>query len=175
MKRLYILRHAKADKPERKLTDDHGRPLHAKGVEDCPLIGHYLAKRKADFTQVLCSDALRTRQTATLVLEAFGKKIPIEYTSKIYHASLEQIISQVREIDDDCSSLLIVGHNPGFHQLAIHFAGDGKKDLLKDVIENFPPGSLAIYDLPIKSWFDLRQAEGKLIDFTYPKKLRAED
>lgn len=174
MKRIYILRHAKAGQPHKKLTSDHSRTLHPKGIKACEAIGYYLKKIRADFTQVLCSDATRTTHTAELVLKHCGKNIPIEYRHDIYLASAEELIETLRQADDTHESILLVGHNPGLHLLAMRLAEHGPEPLIHSMMEHFPTGALAVIELNCNTWWDAYKAEGTLKHFTFPKELGSE-
>jgi phosphohistidine phosphatase len=174
MKRIYILRHAKAGQPHKKLISDHGRILHPKGIKACEAIGHYLTAIKADFTQVLCSDAKRTTHTAELVLKHFGKTVPTEYRHDIYLASAEELIEVIRQTDDAHKSVLLVGHNPGLHLLAMRLTEHGNETLIHSMTENFPTGVLAVIELDSDTWWDAYKAEGTLKHFTFPRELDSE-
>ena len=73
LKKLMLLRHAKADWP-REVTSDHERPLSGRGHRDAPQAGIWMRENDAVPDFILCSSALRTRQTCTWICEELGDK-----------------------------------------------------------------------------------------------------
>ena len=69
-KTLVIMRHAEADMPWG--TGDFDRPLTRRGREQAPAAGRWLLEHGAVPEMILCSAALRTRQTCTWVADALG-------------------------------------------------------------------------------------------------------
>ena len=66
MRRLILLRHAKADPRHRGDQRDHQRTLAARGAADAPRMGHYLAAEHIGIDAALVSDSVRTQGTFTL-------------------------------------------------------------------------------------------------------------
>lgn len=172
MKRLFLLRHAKAA-PAEPGMDDAERPLMLSGVEDAAAIARYA--RKSDYLPdlILCSPSARTAQTAELVLKEL--KAQIEYRAVLYLAPAAKIIATVRAAPAGASALMIVGHNPGMEDAAALLARDkvGRKERARREVleEKFPTGALAILDFDVKRWRDVAPASGKLIDFVRPRDL----
>jgi len=118
MKRLYILRHAKAASPEN--TQDFDRPLAQQGLEDAAALGKLIAKQSYMPDNVLCSTAKRTRET----LDAFAlpASTKIAHHEKMYDASAADLLEIIQSTDDSAQSILLVGHNPAIHELALRLA-----------------------------------------------------
>lgn len=171
MKKLYILRHAKAGQTNKNIRDDHERPLTDKGIKQCQVIGEYLKGSSAKIDYVLASTSQRTTETNELTQEALGKKIKTEYISKLYLGSANDILNTVAFTDDKYKSVIVVGHNPGLHQFAVSLIKDGERSLVKNLAYNYPPGSLAVLEFDIKSWSDLGWRSGNLVDFLVTKGL----
>lgn len=170
MKRIYILRHAKAAQATRNVPDDHARPLSPKGVEACDDIGDYLKSYPHKPSQIFSSTSERTRQTIELVLARVPNAIPVEFISRLYLADEDDLLDQVREADDTLGSLMLVGHNPGLHQFCT-MLDNRTSPLSQKLQQQFPPGSLAVFEADIKQWNELRFRSGKLTDFVMPKEL----
>lgn len=61
-KTFILIRHAKSDWDD-PLLDDHDRPLNPRGHPSAPRIGKWLSAQGVIPDTVLCSSALRTRET----------------------------------------------------------------------------------------------------------------
>ncbi len=72
---MYLLRHAKSswDEPGRP---DRERPLAPRGVRDAKRVAKHLRRQGVAPELVLCSPAVRTRETLELVLPALAAKFP---------------------------------------------------------------------------------------------------
>ncbi len=119
---LFLLRHAKADRPAG--TPDHERPLNTRGCQDLQLVGEYAARQKWMPHLILASTSCRTRQTAELFVQYAGITCPIECMDELYLATVPEIFSAMATVPPEITSLLIVGHNPGFEQLVASLRKD---------------------------------------------------
>jgi phosphohistidine phosphatase len=174
MKRLYILRHAKAV-PGEPGQDDHARPLTLRGLADAEAMARYMRKNSARPDRVLVSTSARTVQTADLVLRELEMPPRADYRDALYLASPGKILSLLQSAPAKAESILLVGHNPGLEELATLLAREPvrrKERERRDVLEEkFPTGALAVLDFDIARWRDIRPGEGKLADFVRPKDL----
>ena len=68
--------------------------------------------------------------------------------------------------------IMLVGHNPGMHELAMMLAGSGDKPARKAIEDNLPTAGLAILDFAIDDWSEVAFRRGKLVRFTSPKLLK---
>jgi phosphohistidine phosphatase len=161
-KRLALLRHAKSswDDPD---LDDHDRPLNARGRRAAAQIGRYLQQRGIAPAVVLCSSAVRTRQTL-LLLQLSGDP-QVVYETELYGAGASQMLQRLRRLDDTVPSVLLIGHNPGMHDLAVALTGD------RDAIADFPTAALAELSAPIARWPDLDLGTATLERLITPKDL----
>jgi phosphohistidine phosphatase len=173
MKRLYLLRHAKAV-PADPAVDDHGRELTVRGMHDASAMARYL--RKSGFVPdlMLVSTSARTRQTADLVLRELGARA--DYRDALYLAEPGKILAMVQAMSQSgVEGVMVVGHNPGLEDLASLLAREPvrrKERARRDVLEEkFPTAALAVLDFEIEKWRDIRPGEGKLTDFVRPKDL----
>lgn len=123
-RRLVLLRHAKAEPGGR--VPDELRPLALDGRKQALRVGTALVGRGLVPGLVLCSDAVRTRQTSELVRSAFGADQPeVVVTAELYTAGVEDVLRLVRACDDSVSTVLVVGHEPVMSAVAAHLAGPG--------------------------------------------------
>lgn len=172
MKRLFLLRHAKAA-PAESGTEDFDRTLMLSGMQDAGAMARYLRKNDHAVELILCSPAARTTQTAELVLHQIPSEI--EYREALYLADAARILAAVRGAPAAVASLMVVGHNPGLETCAASLAREPvrpKERARFDALEEkFPTCALAILDFDAGRWRDVAQGSGKLVDFVRPKDL----
>lgn len=170
IKRLYLLRHSKAGQTNKKLTDDHERPLTQKGIDLCKHIADNL-KELGDLPElVVSSTSRRTKETAEHLFKHLGRELPTEFSPKLYLAGVDDIYDQVRSLEDELNNILILGHNPGLQMFCMHLAGSGSKRMYRELKNQFPPGTLVAFDLEIDSWLEVKPNAGKLVGYANPKK-----
>lgn len=163
MRRLMLLRHAEAARPEG--VGDHDRPLSSHGRKQGAEMGKYLARKTLTPDLVLVSTAKRTQETWTLVHAAAQHDIDQRNEPRLYEASPEDLIELLRQTPPAVSSLLLVGHNPGFEQLAKSLVGTGRPAALSRLQREFPTAGLAIIDFPIGDWALIKTQSGYLERF----------
>lgn len=170
MRRLMLLRHAKAV-PQGTMADEE-RPLADRGRRDMPAIAEFAASRGLRPDLALVSPSQRTRETWELLLPAYPSPPPHRFEPRLYAAGAERILYLVRETADSVRTLLLVGHNPGFEDLARHLAGAGEAEALIRLGGGMPTASLAVieFDAP---WAELEPRTGRIETFVTPKTLGA--
>ena len=128
---LLILRHASAaNEPG---TADEDRPLTPMGRTEAARVGRELSAAPPEL--VLCSTALRTRQTWQQISAELPVQPKVDFDPAIYQANADILRELVWQADDDVTSLLLIGHNPAVHELAWYL-------LKEQVPQHFPPASL---------------------------------
>ena len=142
---LLVLRHAKAATPDR--VADSERPLTAKGLERAGEVGRSLPLRP---DLVLCSPALRTRQTWDAVRDAAALDADVRFEPTVYEAILQDLLDLVVALPDEVHTVLLVGHNPGCTELVEHLSGEPVR---------MRTGSLAVLAVA-GSWVDGASAGG---------------
>lgn len=172
MRRLILLRHAKSDWPNG--TPDHERPLAERGREAAPVIGAYMAREGLAPDRVLVSSARRTQETWALVAPQLRTTPDVEREPRIYEASLAALFAVLQAQPVDCHTLLMVGHNPGFEDLAARLVDTGSVDARLAMAAKFPTGALAVIDLPVDRWEDVAPKSGRLDRFITPRALKTD-
>ena len=168
---LSLLRHAKSSWADPEL-DDHERPLAKRGGKAIPALAKFMRQEKLRPSLVLCSDAMRTRATLALLLAELGPPTPrVIYDDVLYLASPEIILAEIARVDDSDQHVLVVGHNPGLHALALELVGEGDRKTLATLAREFPTGALAVFSFEAASWKDVKSASGHLEQFTTPRRL----
>ena len=171
MLKLLLLRHAKSGWDDAALSD-HERPLSKRGAKAAPLMGRFIAKSEHRPERVLCSDAVRTRATLTLLLPELGAPPPqITYDSALYLASAPDIMAFIRAHAGDATCVMVIGHNPGMHALALALVGSGDRMAMRDMSIKYPTAALAVITFPVDSWDDVGPAAGRLDVFQTPRAL----
>lgn len=146
MKRLILMRHAKTE-PWTEGIDDHGRALTPGGHEAATLIAIGLKERGWIPTRAIISSARRTRETWKHLSAVFDD-CEMEVEDGLYLAG-ERGISEFISEADDTDTLLIVGHNPGMHDLSMRMvrkAGSANHRAAVRVASKFPTGSAAMFE-----------------------------
>lgn len=164
MLKLSLLRHAKSDWSDSRF-EDFERPLKKRGLREASLMGDiYRNLYRINPDAIVSSPAKRTLETAQLFAKEIGYPLSkIILQEKIYEASLEKLLKTLREISDQYKSVVMIGHNPGFTELA-NYIIDGT------AIDNIPTCGLVGIELDIQYWRDISEKSGSLFCFEYPKK-----
>ena len=172
-RRLMLLRHAKSswDNP---VLDDIDRPLAPRGLRDAPLMGRFMRREGLIPDRVLCSPALRARQTWELAQQALGAQPPLEVVEMLYaFGDGRPLLQAARRFGGEARTLLLVGHNEAMHELAVALAQSGEDATLQRLRKKFPTAALAVIDLPIAGWEELSGfVAGRLVRYVRPKDLR---
>jgi phosphohistidine phosphatase len=163
-RRLVVLRHAKSAWPD---VADHERPLAPRGRRDAPAVGRWLRDRGYLPDQVICSTALRTRQTWEWAAPALLAAPPVTYDERVYDASVADLLTVIREVPASVATLLLIGHNPGMQGLTLALAGGGLENALLQVELKFPTAAIAVLSLPAP-WSAATPRQARLTDFFLP-------
>ena len=122
---------------------------------------------------VLVSSARRTRQTLE-ALAPWDETPIIEPMDQLYLATQSQILNIIRGVSETVRSLMVVGHNPGMHDVAMLLAGAhamaSNALMTRQLAEGFPAGALAEFTVA-RSWRDLDEGGGRLVRFLCPRDL----
>jgi phosphohistidine phosphatase len=169
MRRLLLLRHAKTERAEAG-EHDRDRKLTKRGRNDAPIIGAYMAKHAFVPDLALVSPATRAVETWALVAPCFTKAPRMAMEDRIYNAGAAQLFEIITETGA-ANSLLMVGHNPGFHELAVYLVAAGDVNLREQLKEGLPTSGLVVIDLPIDDWSRLHPRAGRLERFVTPRLL----
>jgi len=164
---LLLLRHAKSSWVDPTLPD-HDRPLASRGRRDAKRIAKHLAALEFEPELVLCSSAVRTRETLELVRPALGNS-KVLFEDGLYGASSDELLARIRVVPDAVGSVMLIGHNPGLEQLALLLASSG--DELRRLETKFPTAALATLAVET-TWSRLAPGDAILTAYIVPKQLR---
>jgi phosphohistidine phosphatase len=140
-------------------------------------IGGWMARHPPFPDAVLVSPAVRSQQTWDIVWQAMKGAMPppkIELVSELYGADPSALLQIIHAAaTDDPRRLLLVGHNPGLHELAFALTGSGNAAARASLADNLPTSGLAVVDFDIEDWDDVSFRRGRLELFVSPKLLKA--
>jgi phosphohistidine phosphatase len=163
VKRLYLLRHAKSswDEP----LADVDRPLAPRGRKAAKRIAEHVEREGIRPDLVICSTAVRARQTLERVAPALGEP-EVTFDERLYGASEGQLLVRLREVPASVGSVLLVGHNPATAQLLALLAGSGAP-----LPAEVPTGALASLSFRADAWSELEPGGASLDAFVVPREL----
>ena len=147
MQRLILMRHGDAERPSPGL-EDFDRVLTAEGREESRSVGRALAGAGVVPDLALVSAARRTLETWRAVGESFASAA-MRQDDSLYAASSVRLAAAAREAAADADTVILVGHNPGVHQLALHLAkrGGAAREAVGPLYDRFPTASAAVFTL----------------------------
>lgn len=154
MPTLIVVRHAKAATPFG--TSDVDRPLSPRGTRDAKAAGDELRAAGVLPDRVVCSTALRARQT----LAGLGLDPPVALEPRVYGADVEDLLDVLREQVEEPGTLLLVGHNPSLHELVLSMT-DAPED-------RFPTSATAVITFD-GAWSELTPGTGRLVSIWTPR------
>jgi len=165
---LYLLRHAKAV-PQEAGGSDRDRPLEQRGRHAAQAMARWIEEQRISPDLVLCSPSLRTRQTLDLVAPAFARPPEIRIENPIYLAGARELLGRLHQVPEAVVRLMLVGHNPGFHELAITLSDVATGPLVAR-LAGFPTGALARFTIET-GWSALARHHARLTAVVLPKEL----
>jgi phosphohistidine phosphatase len=161
MKKLFLVRHAKAEEASVG-QKDFDRMLHHKGLMDAPRMGRTIAEAAERPQKLISSTAVRAYQTAYFFAEQLKfETSEIELNEDIYEASARSLLNTVNQLDDRYDCLMLFGHNPSFSYLSEY--------LTKDIIGDLPTCGVILIEFELDTWKAVSEATGKLKQFWYPQ------
>jgi phosphohistidine phosphatase len=166
--RLWLLRHAKSSWDDQDMEDVE-RPLAPRGARAADRMREYLDAEEIRPELVLCSSALRTRETLARILPGLGPELTVRIEPSVYSFEADQLLERLREMPDDVASVMLIGHNPAMQELASLLARRG--DRLGELRRGFPTAALAELNLRGGSWRELAPGTGRLTRFIVPREL----
>lgn len=161
MKRLFLLRHAKA-RPALDPLADSERPLAERGERDARLIGERLRQHHRP-SLILSSPATRALQTAEIVADAAGYgREQIARDPRLYLAEPTTLATVVAAQSSAIASLLVVGHNPGLTELTHRLLAGFE-------VEDLPTCAIVGLEFGVAEWPETGAAPPQLIYYDFPK------
>jgi phosphohistidine phosphatase len=168
MHTLHLLRHAKSDRDQP--GEDAERRLSRRGRDDARRIGETLPQAIGALDMVLCSSARRTRETAELVLAGFASPPRVLYEDALYLAGHAALLRRLRALAERDGAVLVIGHNPGLHELAAALAAADSPRYPALAAGKFPTTARASFRID-GDWASLGRSPHALTDYVTAKSL----
>jgi len=168
--RLMLLRHAKAEKAEPGQRDQE-RSLNARGRSDAETIGAYMARHKLLPDLAVVSSSRRTRETWERLFSVLAAEVAVSFEDHLYNARTDAILAVAKQTKSSVRTLLLIGHNPGFHDAARLLIASGDVEARERLNENLPTSGLVVIDFAGKDWRKLHAHGGRLEHFVTPRTL----
>lgn len=172
MRQLLLLRHAKSSWDERELPD-HERPLNPRGRRAAAAMRDSMEQLGLVPDLVLVSTSKRTLQTLE-AFEPWADTPLVERMEVLYNAPAAELFNTLRKVTETVRSVMLVGHNPGIHELAMDLAGARTGNFadatLRRLLEAYPSGALTEFTVP-GPWHQLEAGKARLVRFLCPRDL----
>jgi phosphohistidine phosphatase len=165
MPHLLLFRHTKAERTQPGSTD-HARALTKSGRKDSAAMGKAVAKN-GPVDLVLCSDALRARETWEMASQALDSRPEVKLTRAIYDA--DDYVPILNTEGGDAKTILLVGHNPAMQETAVSLVEDLSGPNGTMLSSRFPKAALAVLDFE-GDWATLSPGQAWLVDFVIPER-----
>lgn len=161
-RQLILVRHAKAADPGSARTD-HERPLTDRGHADAEALGHWFKEQGLRVDLVLCSTAVRTRETWADVVSSSGLGALVVNDQRIYNASVERLLDVIAEEGGPSRSIALVGHAPGMPSLAATLTEGVAPDPKGVTLDaGYPTATAAVLEVDLK-WKALSPGTARLV------------
>jgi len=162
MKSIILFRHGKSDW-HADYSTDHNRPLNKRGTKSAKLMGKYLANINHLPEKIICSTALRAKETAEIAIKNWNWNSNIEFNKNIYHCSEKLLLSIAKQQSSKLKKICFIGHEPSFSSFIIQSTNSR--------VVKFPTAAMARIDFATNLWKNIIFREGKLIWLIKPKEI----
>lgn len=159
---LLLMRHAKSSWNDASLPDEE-RPLNKRGREAAKRMGRYLREHGLVPDAIVCSTAVRARETAERLIAATGSELEPQFARSLYFEGINAYLEAIGGAEDSVRRLMVIGHNPDIEEVIERIVG---------VNEAMPTGAIACVEVKSKSWREFGlNPRGRLLDVLRPKSL----
>lgn len=170
-RRLWLLRHAKSSWADPELADAE-RPLAPRGRRAAKAIARHAGRQPGGPPAlVLCSPARRALETLEPLRERLPEGARVRVERPLYLAGADRLLARLRRLPDAQRDVLVIGHDPGLHQLALALARPSRSAAAARLLEKLPTGGLVSLELDLARWRDLTPGRARLAAFVRPRDL----
>ncbi len=164
-KQLMILRHAEAGgRPPG--GQDFERGLTPRGRRTAKALGGLLQRRGMMPDAVLCSGALRARETWQDLADSAAAGTPVLYDDSLYSGGPDGYLASIAGFPEPSERLLLIAHNPSVTALVRQLIGDlPDSSTERRLTQGFRPCNLAVLNLPIADWSEATATRASLRHF----------
>src|SRR5262249_20340279 len=115
----------------------------------------------------------RTRETWKFAAHSFPSVPAATAVDTLYNATPQTILAVIKEAPRAVQNLLLIGHNPGLHAVALMLIASGDIEARERLREKLPTSGLVVIDFALEEWTKLHPRSGRLERFVTPKSLAA--
>ena len=170
MKKLSFIRHAKSDWAS-PLLSDHDRILADRGKKASTTMRDFFETKNKNFDIVYSSTALRAVETIEIIKPSI-KDTEIKYKKDLYTFEDQILLEFISKINDETSSVLIVGHNPAIQETVLRLSETDEMSNLRNRVEHkYPTAAFCTLTSSIEKWTHTGDTMFKLQEFICPKEL----
>ncbi|MGV1004752.1 MAG: SixA phosphatase family protein [Candidatus Nanopelagicales bacterium] len=162
---LVVVRHAKSDYPPG--VPDFARPLAERGRGAAPVMGRWIAGNVDPIEVALVSPAKRAQETFALLSSELPALGEIRTDERIYEAWGNRLVQVVSELPTQVEVAVLVGHEPGVSDLALHLSDGQNHKLHRRIAEKYPTCGVAVLRTAAE-WADLVPGCAELSEFVAP-------
>lgn len=156
MKKLLLVRHAKAEKDTP--GKDFDRPLKYIGMQDAGFMADKIKDKAIIPELIITSPALRTLTTAEIFADHLGLPDPAR-NKAIYEASEKTLLKIINDLPNEVGFVALVGHNPGVAYILQYLTGETRE---------VHTCTVALIDFEIDDWAMVSEDLGKLVYYSSP-------
>lgn len=174
MKRVILVRHAKASPAETGMKD-HERPLNEKGEQACELVGDYMENKKLIPDFVFCSTARRTRQTLELLEKKWSSSPLKTFKPLLYGGGVNPYFDVIYTASAADDSIMIVGHNPDIQLTGLDLLKEASPEIYAKIEKKYATAGVLVMDFEVDVWSEIKYKSPVSASFMTPKMLRHSD
>ncbi len=172
MRRLFLIRHAKAEPSVGR--DDYERRLTDRGRADARRVAAALAARRMTADLLIHSGAARARETAEIFAAEWPRRVELMEDGNLYDASETTLLIRTRRLPEARQRVGLVGHNPGLGELATALTGSGPEPEMRRLTAKYPTGAVAALDFSVRRWEEVERSSGELALYLTPSEFEAD-
>jgi len=155
VKHLILIRHADARHGQPGLRD-FDRPLSKTGEREARATGKVLLQTPPLPELIVCSDAVRTADTARLIADVISlPDADIRYEHALYGGAVAALRYTIAALPDSHQCVALVGHNPSISELTSILSDVGTLIMMRTA------AAIRI-DLPAATWSEAARQRGRL-------------
>ncbi|MDT8321482.1 MAG: hypothetical protein RQ826_13235, partial [Xanthomonadales bacterium] len=137
-----------------------------------PAMGRLLARSGPVPAYVLCSSAVRARQTWAHVAAQLAGEIEVQYLEAVYRSGPSGLIAMIQRFPELADPAMIVGHNPVMQTLARQLTRVEDSPERRLLLYKFPTAALAQIEFEVSDWREVEPGGGRLVRFVRPRDLK---
>lgn len=146
---------------------DFDRELNDRGISDLEKMKAFISGENIEPETILCSSAVRTRQTLEAIKDCFGNHPDIVFTERLYSSGMQEYIDIINAIENS-GPLMIIGHNPMCGTLATSLPKSGEAEELEKIAYKYPTSTLSIIEFDMENWSNVEKRTGYLVKSVSP-------